>query len=141
VAQRTEVRFIDDVDGSVGAETVLFGIDGKKLEIDLSEANAAKLRELFAPYMAAARRAGGSPGPTRPRTSSDVPKRDLSEVRSWLVVNGYPVKERGRISTEWLQAYEARVPASTTAQEVGSPVAPDQAAPADTKAVKFQAAS
>jgi hypothetical protein len=47
VAQHTEVRLVDDLDGSDAVETVTFVVDGKLLEIDLSEAHAAQLRPDF----------------------------------------------------------------------------------------------
>jgi hypothetical protein len=57
VAVRQVVRLVDDVDGSVAAETVHFGIDGVSYEVDLSAANAAELRGLLRRYVAAGRRA------------------------------------------------------------------------------------
>ena len=44
MSQRTEIRLIDDVDGTAASETVRFSLDGHDLEIDLSGRNAAKLR-------------------------------------------------------------------------------------------------
>src|SRR5689334_23260862 len=61
MASVTEVRLVDDIDGGEAAETVAFDLEGKNYEIDLSETHAAKLREVLAPYVAAARRAGSSP--------------------------------------------------------------------------------
>src|SRR4051812_41204704 len=49
MAQRVEVVLIDDVDGGEAAETVAFALDGANYEIDLSEENAAKLRDGLAP--------------------------------------------------------------------------------------------
>lgn len=49
MAEIREVRLVDDLDGSDGAETVSFAVDGKTYEIDLSEGNAAKLRDALAP--------------------------------------------------------------------------------------------
>ena len=40
MAEIREVRLVDDLDGEPADGTVEFGIDGKKYEIDLSEANA-----------------------------------------------------------------------------------------------------
>ena len=44
MAQIREIRLVDDLDGAVADETVEFGVDGKNYEIDLSTANAEKLR-------------------------------------------------------------------------------------------------
>ena len=49
----------------------------QEYEIDLNEEHAAKLREALAPYVAAARRAGGS---STPRRQSAAPKRSR---RTW----------------------------------------------------------
>ena len=59
MAQIREIRLVDDLDGEVADETVEFGVDGKNYEIDLSTANAKKLRDALAEFVAAARRAGG----------------------------------------------------------------------------------
>ena len=59
MAQIQEIRLIDDLDGQEADETVEFGIDGKSYEIDLSSANAGKLREALAEFVSSARRAGG----------------------------------------------------------------------------------
>ena len=59
MAQIREIRLVDDLDGEVADETVEFGVDGKNYEIDLSTANAKKLRDALAEFVASARRAGG----------------------------------------------------------------------------------
>jgi hypothetical protein len=48
VAQQVIVQFVDDLDGSVASGTVEFALDGKDYAIDLSDENAAKLREVLA---------------------------------------------------------------------------------------------
>lgn len=48
MAQQVNVKFVDDLDGSDAAGTVSFAIDGRANEIDLSEDNAARLRESLA---------------------------------------------------------------------------------------------
>ena len=42
---------VDDLDGEAADETVEFGIDGKSYEIDLSTANAGKLRDVLAEFV------------------------------------------------------------------------------------------
>ena len=59
MAQVTRVRLVDDLDGSEADESISFALDGLALEIDLSNDNADKLRDIFAPYIAAARRGAG----------------------------------------------------------------------------------
>lgn len=62
MSRSTRQQRVDDVDGSPAAHTVVFALDGLRYEIDLSDANAAALRDLFAPYVAAGRRAGSKRG-------------------------------------------------------------------------------
>ena len=52
MAQQTTVRFIDDLDGSDASGTFDFSLDGRNYQIDLSDENAAKLRDVLAPYSA-----------------------------------------------------------------------------------------
>ena len=69
MAQVTAVRLVDDLDGGHADESVEFTVDNKRYQMDLSEKNAARLREILAPFIAAARRAGGSTT-TRTRRST-----------------------------------------------------------------------
>jgi hypothetical protein len=107
MAQRVEVKLIDDTDGGAAAETVTFAVDGVTYEIDLSEKNAKKLRSDFASWTGHARRAGGARGGSRRRSGGSPSKRaDLSAVREWARANGHTVSDRGRISAEVQAAYD-----------------------------------
>ena len=53
VAKQIIHKLVDDLDGGDADETVKFALDGIQFEIDLSEKNADKLRDLFARYVAA----------------------------------------------------------------------------------------
>ena len=116
MAQKTVVSFIDDLDGESEAEgTVTFSLDGVDYEIDLSEENAEKLRGILAPYIAAGRRGEAQPARRRQRVATAPPAapREASraasgQIREWAAVNGFTVSARGRISAEFLQAYENR---------------------------------
>ncbi|HEY1971308.1 MAG TPA: Lsr2 family protein, partial [Pseudonocardia sp.] len=44
MAQKVVVSLVDDLSGDTAEETVEFGLDGKAYEIDLSSANADRLR-------------------------------------------------------------------------------------------------
>jgi Lsr2 len=55
MARRTVVRLIDDVDGTEATHTVVYGIDGRWWEIDLSDENAGELRDALAPYLSVSR--------------------------------------------------------------------------------------
>ncbi|MET0236683.1 MAG: histone-like nucleoid-structuring protein Lsr2 [Kibdelosporangium sp.] len=63
MAYKVVFRLVDDLDGSTSedVERVTFGLDESKYEIDLTAANAGRLRELLAQYVEVARRTGFSP--------------------------------------------------------------------------------
>lgn len=58
MAKTVTVKLTDDLDGGTAEESVLFGLDGKSYEIDLSKRNAAALRKALLPYVEAARPVG-----------------------------------------------------------------------------------
>ncbi len=115
MAQIREVRLVDDIDGKEADETVEFGIDGKSYEIDLSTANAGKLREALAEFVAAARRMGGrgrrSAGAATSAAATAAPRRGSVDreqnqaIREWARKHDYKVSDRGRIPSEVLEAY------------------------------------
>jgi hypothetical protein len=112
MAQITEVRLLDDLDGGEAAESVSFSLDGKSYEIDLNEKHAAALRDAFAPFIGSARRAGGPAAGSRPRMSTRTstgagrPREETAAIREWATANGLEVSTRGRISSTVLEAYE-----------------------------------
>jgi hypothetical protein len=105
MARRVQVTLEDDIDGGAAAETVSFALDGRAYEIDLNEANAAALREAFAPWIAAGRRAGGRAPEGRARAGRRA--QDTADIRRWAAENGIPVSSRGRISADLRARYEA----------------------------------
>jgi hypothetical protein len=122
MAQITEVRLLDDLDGGEAAESVAFSLDGKSYEIDLSEKHAAALRDAFAPFVSSARRAGGTAVASRPRMSTRAgrPRAETAAIREWASANGLEVSARGRISSTVLEAYENR---GNTTVAAAAPVA------------------
>lgn len=106
MAKKTVVEWVDDIDGTAASETVTFTIDGSRYEIDLSEKNAAKLRKTMSGWIDASRRSSNR------RTKSAPPKTDSSEstkARKWAQDNGLDVGPRGRLRSEVIDAYRARV--------------------------------
>lgn len=115
MARRIVHQLVDDLDGTVlevgEGETVLFSLDGVAYEIDVTDDNAAALREALAPYIAAGRSissaraasAGAPSGRKRRRTG----QQDYSAIREWAKANGYQVSERGRVPASVLEAYDA----------------------------------
>ncbi|HLT83508.1 MAG TPA: Lsr2 family protein [Phototrophicaceae bacterium] len=108
MAQKVQVTLIDDVDGALADETVLFSLDGVNYEIDLTAENAAKLRDALAPWVGHARRAGGRRAPAARRSGRSSGGRssgDASKIREWARENGFTVSDRGRIPAEVTEAY------------------------------------
>src|SRR5712692_11469545 len=58
MARNVSVVITDDLDGSAGAQSVAFSLDGVSYEIDLAQPNRARLAGALAPFIAAGRRAG-----------------------------------------------------------------------------------
>jgi nucleoid-associated protein Lsr2 len=104
VAQRTQVLFVDDIDGSEAAGTVRFGIGGTEYEIDLSQAHADQLAAELGPYVAAARKVAAR---RRPAPAARPARHDQSEVRAWAREQGLKVSDRGRIPAGVLAKYES----------------------------------
>ena len=108
MAQKVNIVLVDDIDQSAAAETVTFGLDGTTYEIDLSEKNAAGLRDALAPYLAHARKATGAA--RRGRRAAAKPSSSgasARDIREWARGHGYEVPDRGRVSAEVRSAYEA----------------------------------
>lgn len=108
MAQKVQVILVDDLDGGAAEETVSFALDGVSYEIDLSTANAAKLRDTFAQYTGTARKIGGRASAGRGRARSGGGGRDnrTAQIREWARSNGHKVNERGRIAADVVAAYE-----------------------------------
>ena len=119
MAQKVQVLLVCDLhsDEVEGTETLTFGLDGSTYEIDVCDDHAAEMRDAFAPFVGAARRAGrtgatsgqrrsGRSGGNRSAGRSSGGSQ-VSDIREWARQNGHQVSERGRISATVLQAYEA----------------------------------
>lgn len=104
MAQRTVITLEDDIDGGPADETVTFGLDGSTYEIDLTSANADKLRGVLYDYTAKARRLGKATGKAGKRSSGV----NNAEIRDWARSNGIDVPERGRLPKSVIDQFEAR---------------------------------
>lgn len=110
MAQKVLVQLVDDLDGasSQDVSTVLFGLDGVTYEIDLSDANAERLRESLADYVESARRIGGrikrGTRPAQPGKSAS--SGDAGQIREWALENGFELAGRGRIPSHVIEAYK-----------------------------------
>lgn len=117
MAQRVQVLLVCDLheDEVEGVETIAFGLDGSAYEIDVCAEHAAELRDAFALYVGAARRAGraSSPAPrratrsARPTSSGSGDRDRVQAIRGWARQHGHTVSARGRLSAVVVEAYEA----------------------------------
>ncbi|MEN3585669.1 MULTISPECIES: histone-like nucleoid-structuring protein Lsr2 [unclassified Streptomyces] len=107
MAQKVQVLLVDDLDGGEADETVTFALDGKTYEIDLTTANADKLRGLLEPFVKGGRRTGGrASGRGKGRSASAGSGQDTAAIRAWAKENGYDVNDRGRVPASIREAYE-----------------------------------
>ncbi|MCW2903752.1 MAG: Lsr2 family protein [Streptosporangiaceae bacterium] len=123
MARRTVVELLDDIDGKAADETVIFSLDGVAYEIDLSAGHADKLRGSFTPYVEKARKAGvrqpsRQARGTGPRTTHT--RERSADIRTWARQHGIAVNDRGRISAQVVEAYEANDP--SRAKDAGKKV-------------------
>lgn len=114
MGQRIEVVLTCDLhDGDVPAEeTVTFAVDGTTYAFELCPEHLEEFRGALGRYVAAARRADQPRRGRRRAAESSAPRgrrgaTALSEVRAWARSQGYKVSDRGRISAEVQEAYDA----------------------------------
>src|SRR5687767_15940595 len=81
---------VDDLDGSEGAKTVQFSIQGSEYEVDLTDSNVARLHEALEPYVKVARKVGVG-GRIRRAVGADKSSVDLKALRAWAESNGIDV--------------------------------------------------
>ncbi|MEV6636120.1 Lsr2 family protein [Actinoplanes sp. NPDC051470] len=110
MARQVITTLIDDLDGKKADRTVEFSLDGTSYTIDLSDANAGKLRKALDPFITAGTRVGRGGAP-RARVASGgrtATSRDENKaIREWAVANGHEISERGRIPQGVSDAYRA----------------------------------
>lgn len=113
MAQQTILELVDDLDGGQADESVAFALDGVEFVIDLSAANAARLRDTLAEYVGHARRTGGRTargraGRTRSTNGSNGSngKPDVQAVREWARSQGETVADRGRVPQTLLTRFQ-----------------------------------
>ncbi len=128
MAQRISTFLVDDIDGTrSGVRTVEFMLDGQGYSIDLSGANAARLRAVLEPYVVASlgrgrRRMaktpkavyyGGEPDylPTKATLAIKPIPADLGytlkDVRAWARGAGHYVPDIGSLRAEVVAAFMA----------------------------------
>lgn len=106
-------KLVDDLDGGDADETVKFALDGVQYEIDLSEKNAGKLRELFQPYIERGSKVGRGGvvvggRAARGRGSAAADREQNKAIRAWAKKEGRDISDRGRIPQEIVDEYHAK---------------------------------
>lgn len=114
MARTAHVTFVDDLDGSQASETVYFSLGRRYYEIDLSAENARTLRDVLAPFVAAARRSDGDRRPRRTRAGDSPPpasegRKDFAKIRGWARQHGHKIADRGPVPGSVLEAYRNEV--------------------------------
>jgi hypothetical protein len=104
VAQRTQILYVDDIDGSEAEGTVRFGLDGTEYEIDLNKNHSAQFTKAIRPYIDAARKVSSS---RRPARGSRPARHNQSDVRAWARSQDLKISDRGRIPADVLARYES----------------------------------
>ncbi len=112
MAKKQIIQLVDDLDGTTLDEgegvTIQFALEGRSYEIDLSEANAEKLRDALAPFIKAGTPTSGTTRTSGRRSArSAATPSDLNAIREWARANGHKVSDRGRIPAAVLEAYAA----------------------------------
>jgi len=110
MAQKVQVLLVCDLhQGDVeGTSTVTFALDGASYEIDVCDKHGTAMHDAFAPYVAAARRAGRAPVAGRRGRSAAKSGGDRTvAIREWARKNGHQVSDRGRLSAAVVSAYDA----------------------------------
>jgi hypothetical protein len=108
-----KVMLIDDLDGSEGAETIRYSIDGQEYEVDLSEKNAERFRSVLKDFIDVSREVEQAPVLTltparssRRQSSGGGGRDDIPQIRAWAESQGMDVSARGRIKKEIIDAYD-----------------------------------
>jgi hypothetical protein len=108
MAKQIIQKLVDDIDGRAADLTVEFSLDGVAYTIDLAETNAKKLRNAFAPYVAAGSKVGRSGRSTPGRSGLTTDRTQNKAIRAWAKKAGKDISDRGRISQEIVDEYHAR---------------------------------
>ena len=108
-------KLVDDLDGGDAEATVKFALDGIQYEIDLSESNAAKLRDILARYVGAGTKVarGGVVVGGRAARGRGVATADREQnkaIREWAKKAGKDISDRGRIPQEIVDEFHAKGP-------------------------------
>lgn len=127
MVERTEVTWIDDIDGSPAQHTIPFALDGVHYAIDLNPRHAQQLRDILRPYIQRARTITQSTG-SRTQREQDRDRRRTRQANRALTEHIRNTAQRTRqhttARTESTQATHQR-PATERREATTSPPHPD----------------
>jgi hypothetical protein len=106
MATKTQVVLVDDLTGDPADTTVTFALDKTEYEIDLSNENAAEMRDGLSRYVEAARRVTGRRR-SAPAAKPTYAGYDPAAVRAWAAGRGIEVNARGRIKADVVEQFRA----------------------------------
>jgi hypothetical protein len=119
MAKKTQVIITDDIDGSVDARTMTFGLDGNLYSIDLADHHIRELYSVLEKFREHGTRLGkfhqsktAKAGfPTAPaRQPVGVNRERNAAIRAWAAQQGIQVSARGRIQDAVVAKYDAANP-------------------------------
>jgi hypothetical protein len=128
MAQKIEVTITSDLSGDPGAHSVMVGLDGNAIELDLTETEHIALRDSLAVYFEKGHKVAaptGKRGPGRPRSAakaassatdaavsggSGLTKEDRQAVREYAAANGHTLAKRGRLPELAITAWRDQNP-------------------------------
>jgi hypothetical protein len=87
MATKTTTVLVDDLTGEPADTTVRFALDFREYELDLTEKNAAELRNAFSRYVQAGRKVSGGRRAT-PAAKPAFAEVDPAAVRAWAAGQG-----------------------------------------------------
>ena len=107
MATKSQVVLVEDLTGEPADTTVEFALDNTEYEIDLSNGNAAEMRDGLSRYVDAARKATGGERRSAPAMKPAHTGYDPAAVRAWAAGQGIEVNARGRIEADVVEEFRA----------------------------------
>lgn len=114
MSKRTVTQLVDDLDGSPATVTHEVALDGRRVRVDLSPANAALLHDALRPFLDSPT-ATPLPEPVVPAPAApEPPTARAPDLATWAQENGVPLPLPGRVPDDVLLGWRAAVLAAGT---------------------------
>jgi hypothetical protein len=111
MARRTITQLVSDLSGKEikngEGETIRFSIGNASYELDVTSSEAGKFYDDLKKYTDVATKVSGRNPRTGGGGRARTDKSQLAAMRQWLRDNGHSVSDRGRISQELQDVYNA----------------------------------